>query len=227
MIDGKPFRVISAKYALTYRKPAGPVTDDRVLSISGTHTVSIQLSSDADELSFMSDEMEETYQLADAKSLAYRGFILTWFSASTPLDRAKTTEEIAADLKNAGVVGVGVEQKAEGVSITISAIHFVADQAAMLPEEGPRLDGVAQALKQIPGRTFLVVGHTAAVGTAESQMDLSVRRARAIVDALVSRGIDPRRLLYEGRGGTQPVAPNDTEENMAKNRRVQIIVLED
>jgi OOP family OmpA-OmpF porin len=227
VIDGKPFRMITAKYAVTYRKPLGPVTDERVLSISGTHTVSIQLSAGVGELSFMSDVMEETYQLADSKSLTYKGFILTWFNASAPLDTAKTAEEVAAELKKAGVVDVGVEQKSEGVSITINAIHFVADRATVLAEEGPRLEAVAEALKQIPSRTFLVIGHTAAVGTPESQMDLSVQRAKAIVDILVSRGIDPKRLLYEGKGGTQPVAPNDTEENMARNRRVEIIVLED
>jgi OmpA-OmpF porin, OOP family len=227
VIDGRSFRVITAKYALTYRKPVGPVTDERVLSISGTHTVSIQLSADAGELSFMSDVMEETYQLADSKTVTFKGFILTWFNASAPLDKAKTAEEIAAELSKAGVADVGVEQKSQGVSITINAIHFVADQATVLPEEGTRLEAVAEALKQIPTRSFLVIGHTAAVGTPESQMELSVQRAKAIVDFLVSSGLDPKRLLYEGKGGTEPVAPNDTEENMARNRRVEIIILED
>ena len=82
-------------------------------------------------------------------------------------------------------------------------------------------------MKQIPTRTFLVIGHTAAVGTPESQQELSVKRAKAIVDFMVSRGVALDRFLYQGRGGTQPVAPNDTEENMARNRRVEIIVLED
>ncbi len=72
-----------------------------------------------------------------------------------------------------------------------------------------------------------MIGHTAAIGTPESQVDLSVQRARAIVDFLISRGIDAGRFLYEGKGGTQPVAPNDTEENMARNRRVEIVILED
>jgi outer membrane protein OmpA-like peptidoglycan-associated protein len=175
----------------------------------------------------MNDVMEETCQLAGSKSVTYKGFILTWFNASAPLDRAKTAEKIAADLKSAGAVDVGVEQKKEGVSITLNDIHFVAEQATVLPQEGPRLEAVAQALKQIPSRTFLVIGHTAAVGTTESQQELSVKRAKAIVDFMVSRGVALDRFLYEGKGGTQPVVPNDTEENMARNRRVEIIVLED
>jgi outer membrane protein OmpA-like peptidoglycan-associated protein len=230
-LDGKPFLVVAAKYSLNYKRgsdPAGDLArDERLESVSGTHEVSILLSAGAGELSFMNDVMEETCQLAGSKSVTYKGFILTWFNASAPLDRAKTAEKIAADLKSAGAVDVGVEQKKEGVSITLNDIHFVAEQATVLPQEGPRLEAVAQALKQIPSRTFLVIGHTAAVGTTESQQELSVERAKAIVDFMVSRGVALDRFLYEGKGGTQPVAPNDTEENMARNRRVEIIVLED
>ena len=226
-LDGKPFLVVAAKYSLNYKKGSDPAGDERLESISGTHEVSILLFAGDGELSFMNDVMEETCQLAESKSVTYKGFILTWFNGTMPLDRAKTAEKIAADLKGAGVVDVGVEQKKEGVSITLNDIHFVAEQATVLTQEGPRLEAVAQALKQIPSRTFLVIGHTAAVGTTESQQELSVKRAKAIVDFMVSRGVALDRFLYQGRGGTQPVAPNDTEENMARNRRVEIIVLED
>jgi OOP family OmpA-OmpF porin len=82
-------------------------------------------------------------------------------------------------------------------------------------------------LKLIGGRSFRVIGHTADVGSRESQHDLSVKRARAVVNFLSSHGISARRFLYEGRGGSEPLAPSDTEENMAKNRRIEIFILED
>jgi outer membrane protein OmpA-like peptidoglycan-associated protein len=82
-------------------------------------------------------------------------------------------------------------------------------------------------LKLVEGRSFRVIGHTAAVGIRESQYDLSVKRAKAVVDFLVSRGMRADRFLYEGRGGDEPVAPSDTEENRAKNRRVEVFILED
>ena len=113
------------------------------------------------------------------------------------------------------------------MSVTLNDIHFVAEEAVVLPDERPRLQAVAEALKRIPVRSFLVIGHTADVGTPESQQELSVRRAKAIVDFLVSQGMASERFLYEGKGGTQPVAPNDTEENKARNRRVEIVILED
>jgi outer membrane protein OmpA-like peptidoglycan-associated protein len=122
---------------------------------------------------------------------------------------------------------VVIEQKKEGISVSLNNIHFVAEQATFLPDELSRLEALAGALKLIEGRSFHVIGHTAAVGTPESQYDLSVKRAKAVVDFLASHGISAGRFLYEGRGGTEPVAPSDTEENMAKNRRVEIFILED
>jgi OmpA-OmpF porin, OOP family len=123
--------------------------------------------------------------------------------------------------------GVTVSETPEGVKLVIGSIRFVADEAVVLPEEKPRLEAVAKALKGIPGRTFRVIGHTAAAGTAAGQKTLSVERASAVVDFLVASGIESRRFVYEGRGATEPIAPNDTEQGRTLNRRVEIIVLED
>jgi len=52
---------------------------------------------------------------------------------------------------------------------------------------------------------------------------LSENRAKVILNYIVSKGIDEERLLYKGYGGTKPVAPNDSEDNKKKNRRVEIV----
>ena len=69
--------------------------------------------------------------------------------------------------------------------------------------------------------------HAADVGRPEGQMKLSIERARTITDALEKRGIARDRLMYQGRGGEEPAASNDTETGRARNRRVEIIILED
>jgi len=71
-----------------------------------------------------------------------------------------------------------------------------------------------------------VEGHTAAVGRAAGELELSKRRAKKIVDELSARGIPADRFIYKGWGGTKPVAGNDTEEGRARNRRVEITVLD-
>ncbi len=221
--DGK---AVNARYALRYKAGDDPAGDPRLLSVSGSHTVSIELSPSSERLSFMKDMVDETYALSGGGSVAYKGFTLTWFSTTMPLD-GSTEAKIAQDLSRSGASDIQVTRKDEGISISLNNIHFIAEQAVVLPEETQRLQALAAALKKIPERTFRVVGHTARVGTVQSQMDLSVKRAKAIVDFLVSQGIPASRFLYEGKGGTEPVAPNDTEENMAKNRRVEIVILED
>lgn len=224
---GETVRVITAAYAVRYKKGDDPAGDVRLQSISGNHAVSIQLSAPSGALSFMRDQMDETYAFVDGTSVQLKGFILTWFMSATPLNREETADKIAKKLEESGTKDVVIEQKKEGVSVSLNNIHFVAEQATFLPEELSRLEALAGALKLIEGRSFHVIGHTAAVGTPESQYDLSVKRAKAVVDFLASHGIGAGRFLYEGRGGTEPVAPSDTEENMAKNRRVEIFILED
>jgi OOP family OmpA-OmpF porin len=225
-LDGARFRVIGAKYAVRYKRGDDPVGDDRLRSLSGSHTVSIRLSSGEGALSLMRDQVEETYVMADGTSVSYKGFMLTWFDSAVPLDRAGLAQTITQALAESGASDVEVKQKPEGVSVSLNSIRFIAEQAVVLPEESPRLDALAAALMKIPGRSFRVIGHTARAGTEKSQYDLSVARAKAVVDFLVSRGLAAERFIYEGRGGTEPVAPNDSEANMAKNRRVEIVILE-
>ena len=122
---------------------------------------------------------------------------------------------------------IEVGSRPEGVALTINNLRFKPDSAELLPGEAGRLDALAHALAAVPDRTLLVVGHTADIGRPEGQKKLSVDRARAVADALEKRGIPRDRLLYEGRGGTEPAAANSTEEGRARNRRVEIIILED
>jgi len=130
------------------------------------------------------------------------------------------------ELNRNNVEGISVEETDSGVRLTLEALRFLPDQAVLLPEERSRLDSVAEALARIPDARLLIVGHTADIGTQESQQALSEQRARTIAKELVRRGIDANRLDLEGRAGREPVAPNSSESGRAQNRRVDIYVLE-
>ena len=69
-------------------------------------------------------------------------------------------------------------------------------------------------------------GHTDSMGEDQFNMDLSQRRAKAVYDFFVSKGIDANRLTYEGYGETQPIEDNTTEIGRQKNRRVELKILE-
>ncbi|MCA1949797.1 MAG: OmpA family protein [Treponema sp.] len=119
----------------------------------------------------------------------------------------------------------------EGVKLTVRDIRFVADSDEILSSERGRLDIIARALQSVAGAgaaqpLILVEGHTAAVGRPAGEQELSVRRAKKIVDDLVARGIPADRFIYKGWGGTKPLADNSTETGRAKNRRVEITILQ-
>jgi outer membrane protein OmpA-like peptidoglycan-associated protein len=113
-----------------------------------------------------------------------------------------------------------------GVVLLLYDLRFVPDGAELLATERGRLDAIAEALKRLPERSFLVEGHAADVGRPQGQYDLSRDRARRIVDELVARGIPAGRFVFRGLGADQPVAPNDTEQGRARNRRVEITILD-
>ena len=154
------------------------------------------------------------------------GFLLTWYRSTGDFDAQDEATKIAEQIEKSGIEDVEVRTTEDNrVALSIRNLQFVADQAVLLPGERPRLDEIAAALRSVPNRNILIVGHTADVGTQISQIELSFERAKKIVDEMVARGLEPGRLLYDGRGGTEPVASNDTEEGRAANRRVEIEIL--
>lgn len=104
-------------------------------------------------------------------------------------------------------------------------ILFDFDSAIVKSESFPILDEIADAMLSRPQLKLEVQGHTDNVGRIEYNQDLSDRRAKAVMDGLISRGIDPRKLRSRGFGMSQPITVNDTPEGRAKNRRTQFVVI--
>ena len=86
------------------------------------------------------------------------------------------------------------------------------------------LDQLASTAKACPGLKIEIEGHTDSEGTPERNQRLSDRRAQAVVDFLIKRGVDQAQLQAIGYGETRPLAPNDSPENRAKNRRIEFTV---
>ena len=109
-------------------------------------------------------------------------------------------------------------------SVALYGIYFDTDRADVKPESRPTLSEIATLLKQNAKLALIVVGHTDNNGTLDYNLDLSLRRAQAVVAALTSEfAIDRTRLEARGVGFLAPVVPNTSEEGRAKNRRVQLL----
>lgn len=123
---------------------------------------------------------------------------------------------------------IGIKAPNNVITITMSDIRFIADTPEILPDEIGRLDVIAEALKKAGSNThFLIEGHAADLNRPEGERILSLQRANKIAEELAKRGIEARRMQTAGYGATRPIAPNDTPENKAKNRRVEITILRD
>ena len=85
------------------------------------------------------------------------------------------------------------------------------------------LDEAATTLKANPNVTIDVNGYCDAIGGEEYNLRLSDRRASAVVDYLVNQGVPASRLVPHGYGKTNFVAPNETPEGRAQNRRVELV----
>ena len=103
-------------------------------------------------------------------------------------------------------------------------IAFDSGQAVIRPNFRTSLDNFAQSLQQNPSSTVTIIGHTDSTGSSAVNEPLSLQRADATRDYLVTRGVASNRFQIDGRGAREPVASNDTEAGRARNRRVEIFL---
>jgi outer membrane protein OmpA-like peptidoglycan-associated protein len=112
----------------------------------------------------------------------------------------------------------------ESGKVAVYGIYFDTGESVLKPESQPTLQEITKLLKADPNLKLYVVGHTDNTGIFDENMKLSMDRAGAVVNALVSQfSINASRLRACGDGPTSPVASNDTEEGKALNRRVELV----
>ncbi|MBT8079245.1 MAG: DUF4892 domain-containing protein [Gammaproteobacteria bacterium] len=143
------------------------------------------------------------------------------------------TIDVALDIIEADEMDVGMELKlADEIGREIAAdgraalygILFAHDSATLNPASSAEIEQIALLLNLNPELSLLVVGHTDNQGGLDYNIDLSKRRAGAVVSALVSNhGISAGRLSAHGVGYLSPVASNDTDGGRAANRRVELV----
>lgn len=116
------------------------------------------------------------------------------------------------------------KQIAANGKVALYGIYFDFNKADVKPQSDQALTEIAKLLQTRAGLKVLVVGHTDAVGSFESNRTLSQRRADAIVAALSTKhGLDNKRLFPVGVSFASPMATNTTDEGRAKNRRVELV----
>ena len=131
----------------------------------------------------------------------------------------------AADSLRLQLESMTSRRDARGEVMTLSGDAFASGQASLRPEARANLSRVIDFVQSAGAARVLIEGHTDDRGSDNLNQALSQRRAEAVRAALIEEGVDPGRLQAVGRGEDQPVADNASAEGRARNRRVEIVVL--
>ena len=112
-----------------------------------------------------------------------------------------------------------------GASIVLKNIFFDSKKWELKPGSQTELNKVVQLLNDNPALKIEITGHTDNIGNPADNLILSENRAKSVVKYLIANGIAPGRLMSKGYGETRPIAPNNSEETRAQNRRTELKVL--
>ena len=115
---------------------------------------------------------------------------------------------------------------AVGKKITLRNIYFDFNSAHLQTTSEAELNQLIMLLKNYPTIHLLIAGHTDSIGNEAYNLKLSTKRAEAVMNYLITKGIAPGRLQSKGYGETQPIADNNTEKGRALNRRTDAIIID-
>jgi outer membrane protein OmpA-like peptidoglycan-associated protein len=224
--DGKSLLLVSASYTI-FERPEEPraYTEAFPIQIAGYSDQKIYWDQAMGQPSAYEEKFDFVFDWSDGSTIEYRGTAQSKVIESTLMDRDSLKTEVekaVADLPN-----VSVTKTDEGVTISIEDIQFEADSAILATVELAKIAKIAELLKRYPDRDILVSGHTAAAGYAAGRKQLSEQRAEAVAERLIGLGARASdRVRAVGYGDERPIADNASEAGRARNRRVEITILE-
>lgn len=145
---------------------------------------------------------------------------------SQNIDLTKESPENAAETQKSIRLNMQLEKVEKGAKMALENTFYEPNKTNLSKESETELENIVKLLNENPDIRLEVSGHTDNKGSAASNKKVSEARAKSVVDHLVKKGIDPKRLTVVGYGFDQPIADNNTEEGRAKNRRTEIKVIE-
>ena len=153
-------------------------------------------------------------KLAKAKDLGKKAVEVYWSC------RDAEAEKLASEARDTAAAA----EKCAGSSVGVHPVYFDTAQATLGPKAQATLEQAAKVLKDNPSYKFSLVGSTDSRGGDAYNQALGQRRAAAVRDYLVGRGVSADRLTTASVGETKPAASNDTPQGRAENRRVDVVI---
>ena len=165
--------------------------------------------------------------LNDGSVVEYKGSSHAKVTEIIRYEDEKSQEKIKNNIEKLKLENTKVEKCEKGLKIIIENIQFKANSAFLQESEKEKIKAIALVLKESGRGDILVEGHTVFSSTPERRQQLSEQRAKTVADYLIELKVrDASCIFTRGLGGDFPLFPNTTEENKARNRRVEIIIME-
>jgi outer membrane protein OmpA-like peptidoglycan-associated protein len=175
------------------------------------------------------DEMQSRQQIAQGEAERNRVLLEARESeAQAQAQRAQQAQQAAMtaqeqlEAARRELSDLQAKQTERGMVLTLGDVLFDTNKSTLKPGAMESLDRLANYLSQNDGTRIIIEGHTDAQGSETYNEELSRRRAQAVADALVTRGVPSSRFEVIGRGETTPVANNASAAGRQQNRRVEI-----
>jgi len=135
-------------------------------------------------------------------------------------------EETGEVEENSKGVELKLQPLAKDANLTLKDIYFESNSSSLFESSFEELDRVIKLMKSYPSMKIEIAAHTDDVGSAAYNTRLSKERANSVISYITGNNIPADKLISKGYGESSPVVPNDSEENRAKNRRVELKILD-
>ena len=235
--EGKTYQLIEVNYDLYYDIPLKNLQNRRngnaalpmlyPVRTMGYSKQRLYWDNNAGILPYYDEVFTIMMELNTGAVIEYRGSAKAEITTLQRMDKEEIAGMLDKNIRDMGISNTTVEKTDEGITISLENIQFEADSAHLLPAEKEKIEKIGKLLSNYPDYELLISGHTALAGKAEDRQVLSEQRAAAVANYLVELGVrEQHHIFTRGFGAEKPIAPNTTEANMARNRRVEITVLE-
>ena len=235
--EGKTYQSIEVNYDLYYDIPLKNLQNRRngnaalpmlyPVRTMGYSKQRLYWDNNAGILPYYDEVFTIMMELNTGAVIEYRGSAKAEITTLQRMDKEEIAGMLDKNIRDMGISNTTVEKTDEGITISLENIQFEADSAHLLPAEKEKIEKIGKLLSNYPDYELLISGHTALAGKAEDRQVLSEQRAAAVANYLIELGVrEQHHVFTRGFGAEKPIAPNTTEANMARNRRVEITVLE-
>ncbi|MCQ2575575.1 MAG: OmpA family protein [Treponema sp.] len=226
-VNGKTFNVIEVNYDFQYQNTEANLEAGELLYASvGYSKQTLYWDSKKGLLDHYNEEFQIKIQDINGNIFVFQGIAHAEITEYKSLNDETNVQLLQETLDDMKLNDITVKRGDKGLTISIENIQFEPDSNILLDSEKVKIQKLSKILNQYTN-DLLITGHCAERGTAKARQKLSEERAEAVASYLEQLGVrDEYHLFTRGKGSTEPIATNSTEEGRKKNRRVEITIMD-